>query len=321
MIEVHNVTKRFGDFTALDDVSLDGARRLADRAARPERPRQVDAAARHRRARGARRRRSSCINGEDATHLPAQERGVGFVFQHYAAFKHMTVRDNVAFGLTIRKRPKDEIAERVDELLELVQPRRLRTSATRRSCPAASASAWRSPARSRAAARAAARRAVRRARRQRPRGAARVAAPPARRGPRDDRSSSRTTRRRRWRSPSRSWSSTTAASSRSARRASSTTRRPTSSSWASSARSPRRRAARAPARPRALDEPDGRRARGDGRARRCTSASRSASSSSLADGGERVTAQLTRAEAEELELAGRATSSGSASPTRSASAP
>jgi sulfate transport system ATP-binding protein len=45
---------------------------------------------------------------------------VGFVFQHYAAFKHMTVRDNVAFGLTIRKRPKDEIRARVDELLALV---------------------------------------------------------------------------------------------------------------------------------------------------------------------------------------------------------
>ena len=46
---------------------------------------------------------------------------VGFVFQHYAAFKHMTVHDNVAFGLAIRKRPKAEIRERVDELLELVQ--------------------------------------------------------------------------------------------------------------------------------------------------------------------------------------------------------
>jgi sulfate transport system ATP-binding protein len=45
---------------------------------------------------------------------------VGFVFQHYAAFKHMTVAKNVAFGLTIRKRPKDEIEARVDELLRLV---------------------------------------------------------------------------------------------------------------------------------------------------------------------------------------------------------
>ena len=61
------------------------------------------------------------ISGEDATALAPQKRGVGFVFQHYAAFKHMTVRNNVAFGLTIRKRPKAEIRERVDELLELVQ--------------------------------------------------------------------------------------------------------------------------------------------------------------------------------------------------------
>jgi sulfate transport system ATP-binding protein len=61
------------------------------------------------------------INGRDVTHDPAQDRGIGFVFQHYAAFKHMTVRDNVAFGLQIRKRAKDEIQRRVDELLELVQ--------------------------------------------------------------------------------------------------------------------------------------------------------------------------------------------------------
>ena len=50
-----------------------------------------------------------------------QQRGIGFVFQHYAAFKHLTVRRNVAFGLEIRKRPKDEIRARVDELLALVQ--------------------------------------------------------------------------------------------------------------------------------------------------------------------------------------------------------
>ncbi|HEX8745327.1 MAG TPA: TOBE-like domain-containing protein [Thermoleophilaceae bacterium] len=61
------------------------------------------------------------INGRDVTRDPAQERGIGFVFQHYAAFKHMTVRDNVAFGLRIRKRPKADVRRRVDELLELVQ--------------------------------------------------------------------------------------------------------------------------------------------------------------------------------------------------------
>ena len=60
------------------------------------------------------------VSGNDATQLPPQKRGIGFVFQHYAAFKHMTVRDNVAFGLTIRKKPKAEIKAKVDELLHLV---------------------------------------------------------------------------------------------------------------------------------------------------------------------------------------------------------
>jgi sulfate transport system ATP-binding protein len=52
--------------------------------------------------------------------MAPQKRGVGFVFQHYAAFKHMTVEKNIAFGLSIRKRPKDEVKRRVGELLELV---------------------------------------------------------------------------------------------------------------------------------------------------------------------------------------------------------
>ena len=60
------------------------------------------------------------INGRDVTHIPPQRRGIGFVFQHYAAFKHLTVRDNVAFGLKIRKKPKAEIKEKVDNLLEVV---------------------------------------------------------------------------------------------------------------------------------------------------------------------------------------------------------
>jgi sulfate/thiosulfate transport system ATP-binding protein len=60
------------------------------------------------------------INGHDVTHIPPQRRGIGFVFQHYAAFKHLTVRDNVAFGLKIRKRPKAEIKDKVDNLLEVV---------------------------------------------------------------------------------------------------------------------------------------------------------------------------------------------------------
>ncbi|ODR10283.1 sulfate ABC transporter ATP-binding protein [Mycolicibacillus koreensis] len=60
------------------------------------------------------------IHGRDVTGVPPQQRGIGFVFQHYAAFKHMTVRDNVAFGLKIRHRPKTEIAAKVDNLLEVV---------------------------------------------------------------------------------------------------------------------------------------------------------------------------------------------------------
>src|ERR1700749_2012283 len=60
------------------------------------------------------------INGRDVTGVPPQRRGIGFVFQHYAAFKHLTVRDNVAFGLKIRKRPKSEVKEKVDNLLEIL---------------------------------------------------------------------------------------------------------------------------------------------------------------------------------------------------------
>jgi sulfate transport system ATP-binding protein len=63
---------------------------------------------------------SITINGREVTHVPPQRRGIGFVFQHYAAFKHLTVRDNVAFGLKIRKKPKAEIKAKVDNLLEVV---------------------------------------------------------------------------------------------------------------------------------------------------------------------------------------------------------
>jgi sulfate transport system ATP-binding protein len=61
------------------------------------------------------------ISGRDATALAVQDRGIGFVFQHYAAFKHMTVRDNIAFGLRIRKTPRDQIKAKVKELMRLVQ--------------------------------------------------------------------------------------------------------------------------------------------------------------------------------------------------------
>ena len=119
MISVDAVTKRFGEFRALDDVSLDvhegsltallgpsgsGKSTLLRVIAGLELP---DAG-------------RVVIDGEDATAVPAQRRGIGFVFQHYAAFKHMTVHNNVAFGLKIRKRDKGDIAKRVQELLALV---------------------------------------------------------------------------------------------------------------------------------------------------------------------------------------------------------
>src|SRR5215210_6517205 len=119
-IAVRRVSKRFGDFVALDSVSLaiaggsltallgpsgSGKSTLLRVIAGLEQP---DAG-------------EVLILGEAVTGLAPQKRGVGFVFQHYAAFKHLTVRENVAFGLKIRKRPKAEIAERVEELLALVQ--------------------------------------------------------------------------------------------------------------------------------------------------------------------------------------------------------
>jgi sulfate transport system ATP-binding protein len=118
-ISVRGVSKRFGEFIALDDVSLEiptgaltallgpsggGKSTLLRIIAGLEKP---DAG-------------TVEIAGTDATSLPPQRRNVGFVFQHYAAFKHMTVFKNVAFGLEIRKRPKDEVRKKVDELLELV---------------------------------------------------------------------------------------------------------------------------------------------------------------------------------------------------------
>src|SRR3954452_18930650 len=118
-IRVSHVTKRFGEFAALDDVTVDipsgsltallgpsggGKSTLLRVIAGLEQP---DSG-------------SVEISGEDLTSTPPQGRNVGFVFQHYAAFKHLTVARNVAFGLEIRKRPKAEVKRRVQELLELV---------------------------------------------------------------------------------------------------------------------------------------------------------------------------------------------------------
>ena len=64
------------------------------------------------------------LGDRDVTRIPPQQRGIGFVFQHYAPFKHMTVRDNVAFGLTIRKRPKAEIVDADRAAAERLQTNR-----------------------------------------------------------------------------------------------------------------------------------------------------------------------------------------------------
>jgi sulfate transport system ATP-binding protein len=61
------------------------------------------------------------IDGNDVTNVPVRKRGVGFCFQHYAPFRHLTVRRNIAFGLEVRHLPKAEIRQRVDSLLDLVK--------------------------------------------------------------------------------------------------------------------------------------------------------------------------------------------------------
>jgi sulfate transport system ATP-binding protein len=119
-IAVNHVSKRFGDFAALDDVSIDvGSGSLTALLG----PSGSGKSTLLRVIAGLERPDSGTIfiGDRNVTGRAPQERGVGFVFQHYAAFKHMTVWDNVAFGLTIRRRPKREIGLRVGELLELVQ--------------------------------------------------------------------------------------------------------------------------------------------------------------------------------------------------------
>src|ERR1700685_2614467 len=118
-ITVRGANKRFGDFVALDNVDFDvpaasltallgpsgsGKSTLLRAIAGLDQP---DTG-------------TIIINGRDVTGVPPQRRGIGFVFQHYAAFKHLTLRNNFAFGLKIRRRPKAEIAQKVDHLLKVV---------------------------------------------------------------------------------------------------------------------------------------------------------------------------------------------------------
>ena len=121
-ISVRNVSKRFGDFVALDDVSIEVERRLADGAARAERQRQVDAPARHRRARAPRPGHASSSATRTSPASAPQERGVGFVFQHYAAFKHMTVaRQRRLRAQDPQAADAPRSASASPQLLELVQ--------------------------------------------------------------------------------------------------------------------------------------------------------------------------------------------------------
>ncbi|MHA7662927.1 sulfate/molybdate ABC transporter ATP-binding protein [Mycolicibacterium sp. HS_4_1] len=118
-ITVRGANKRYGDFAALDNVDFDvpegsltallgpsgsGKSTLLRAIAGLDTP---DTG-------------TITIKGNDVTGVPPQRRGIGFVFQHYAAFKHLTVRENVAFGLKIRKKPKAEVKAKVDDLLEVV---------------------------------------------------------------------------------------------------------------------------------------------------------------------------------------------------------
>ena len=123
-IEIRNIAKRFGNFVALDNINLDiptgelvallgpsgcGKTTLLRIIAGMETPDQGEI----------------LFSGAEATHLHARERNVGFVFQHYALFRHMTVFENVAFGLRVKprkERPSEaEIKRKVMELLGLVQ--------------------------------------------------------------------------------------------------------------------------------------------------------------------------------------------------------
>ena len=118
-IEISGVSKRFGDFVALEDVNVTIPTGQLTALLGPSGGGKSTLL---RIIAGLDTADSGTISieGTNATRLPAQKRNVGFVFQHYAVFKHMTVAKNVAFGLEIRKRPKAEIAHRVDELLRLV---------------------------------------------------------------------------------------------------------------------------------------------------------------------------------------------------------
>jgi sulfate transport system ATP-binding protein len=118
-IVIQDLTKRFGDFTAVDGVSFearDGAITALLGPSGSGKSTVLRMIAGLEQPDGGR----IWVDGEEHTNKTPQERRLGFVFQHYALFRHMTVRENVAFGLKVRRAPKADQRTRVDELLELV---------------------------------------------------------------------------------------------------------------------------------------------------------------------------------------------------------
>ncbi|MBB5019897.1 putrescine transport system ATP-binding protein [Chitinivorax tropicus] len=122
-LEIRGVTKRFGDFTAVDDVELhiprneifallgssgSGKSTLLRMLAGMDKPTEG----------------RLILDGQDITDLPPYARPINMMFQSYALFPHMTVEENVAFGLKQDKLPKSEITERVNQMLDLVQMRK-----------------------------------------------------------------------------------------------------------------------------------------------------------------------------------------------------
>ncbi|MFN5966699.1 MAG: sulfate/molybdate ABC transporter ATP-binding protein, partial [Pseudanabaena sp.] len=119
-ILVQDISKRFGDFQAVDQVNLEV---LSDSLVALLGPSGSGKSTLLRIMAGLEKpdHGQVWIENEDATYRSVQERKIGFVFQHYALFKHLTVRQNITFGLNIRKVPKHVIKKKADELLDLIQ--------------------------------------------------------------------------------------------------------------------------------------------------------------------------------------------------------